>query len=165
MKRLLGSNLTANVLLLITCGVVVWAAVAGRSSASTPSAAEGVWPAQTAPPVSLSADAEHQSRSVVVFLNSGCAYCAQEMPFYRALQGLAAARSVRLYAASVEAKDELSKYLQANGLTSFAALPKTSVPALPATPTILLIDEHGLVLKSWRGVLSAKQKAALKELL
>ena len=165
LKRLLASNATANGLLLVTCAVVLWSSLPNRFSVLTAGAAEGVWPTNTPLPVALPQRTERQSRTLVLFVNSGCHYCTEEMPFYRELQKLATERGVQLCAVSMEDEAQLREYLTTSGLAHFALLSRTTVTGLTATPTILLVDANGLVRQSWRGVLSDTQKERVKRLL
>jgi hypothetical protein len=89
-------------------------------------------------------------RTAVLFVRSTCHYCTESMGFYREL-----AKGRRVVAISGDAPDVLDRYLTDNGLT----IPRATVargewPKLSGTPTIVVVDAAGLVVKSWVGTLS-----------
>lgn len=103
---------------------------------------------------------------MVVFVQSGCRYCAQEMSFYRELLRVQAATGAyQLVFAGYESVDLLRAYLDRNGLSGATAVTVASVPGLAGTPTILIQEPDGRVVRSWQGVLSPVQKAELRKLL
>lgn len=169
MKRLgalLTSNAAANVTLVLTCVVVLWSWTGRQPGESGPAAREGVWPAGTPFPIALGDDKAPITRHLVLIVHSGCRYCTQEMPFYRELASIAAkVGTAQIHVASSEDESALTSYVDANNLGGVSLLPKTKVPGVAGTPTIALIDAAGRVTRSWRGVLSEKQKAILRKLL
>lgn len=164
LRTLLSSNATANVLLAVTCVVVIWAVLGRPNVSPVAEAMDDVWPRGSQSPIALSASGP-TAKHVIVFVHSQCRYCAQEIGFYRELQALAEGQPIHLYAVSTEGADVVDGSLNSSGLMDFATVGNTSVPELPATPTVLLIDGRGTVIRSWRGVMSRRQKDQLKELL
>src|SRR5262249_9646858 len=102
----------ANVAIIIAAAVFV--VVQGRNFFASGTAAPGTPPAPYAvggeAPVLEGVNYGQSSRTVVVFVNSGCHYCTASMPFYKTLieqHKKAAARGVSLVAVSRDTMPDL----------------------------------------------------------
>ena len=105
----------------------------------------------------LPIDFSKAERTVVLVLNSGCVYCTRSLPFYRELvatRSTAIART-RLVAVGVEDKDQLSKYLEVNGIKvdEVLSIGNGSIKQT-GTPAILLVDPSRTVKGFWGGLLA-----------
>jgi peroxiredoxin len=101
-------------------------------------------------------------RTAVLFIRSTCHYCTESMPFYQDLMKGGA----RLVAISGEPQESLNAYLDEHGLSiESATVERASWPKLTGTPTLLIVDDTGRVVKSWIGLLSAPDQQAVRELL
>jgi hypothetical protein len=105
----------------------------------------------------LPVDFSKAQRTVVLVLNSGCVYCTRSLPFYR---DLVAKRSTdiantRLVAVGVETKDQLSNYLEVNGIKVDEVLSVGNGSIRQTgTPAILLVDRSRTVKGYWGGLLA-----------
>lgn len=134
-----------NVLLL--AAVVYGIAVMRPSPARTP---QTYTPGEQAPAIAGLPYAEAK-RTAVLFVRSTCHFCTESMPFYREL----AKDGRRVVAISGDSREVLDRYLTDNGLT----IPRATVARgdwtkLTGTPTIVVVDAAGRVVKSWVGLLS-----------
>ncbi len=98
-------------------------------------------------------------RSLVLVLSNHCHFCTESAPFYRRL-ATQAPKTLRLIAVLPQSVQEGQDYLRT------LELPVTEVrQANPAslkvrgTPTLILVDQQGLVTKVWRGKLSTEREA------
>lgn len=105
----------------------------------------------------LAIDFSKAQRTVVLVLNSGCVYCTRSLPFYRELVAKRSTdiASTRLVAVGVESKDQLSKYLESNGLKvdEVLSIGNGSIKQT-GTPAILLVDRSRTVKGFWGGLLA-----------
>lgn len=100
-------------------------------------------------------------RTLLLVLRKGCHFCEDSVPFY---QRLVAAHkqdgsSTAILAAFPDAADAVKEVLQSENL-GIPALPKIPLESLKisGTPTVLLVDKTGTVLKAWIGVLSPREE-------
>jgi len=101
-------------------------------------------------------------RTAVLFIRSTCHYCTESVPFYQDLMRGGA----RLVAISGEPQESLNAYLDEHGLAiESATVERASWPKLTGTPTLLIVDDSGRVVKSWVGLLPAPDQQAVRELL
>lgn len=102
---------------------------------------------------------------LVIFINSHCVFCTNSMPFYRRLLSERDRRhaNVRVVAVSLEPAASMAQYLAAHGLSvdRQVAAPDASSLRLRGTPTLLLLDQHRVVRRTWRGQLTASQEEDL----
>lgn len=106
--------------------------------------------------------------SVVVVLSSACQYCTASMPFYRRLAALDVVRSgqVRFGVVGLQTDPVIREYIASNGLDvrTVVHVSASGVP-VQATPTLLIIDSHGAVTRSWAGRLPhADEEAVFEEI-
>lgn len=102
-------------------------------------------------------------RTAVLFVRSTCQYCTESMPFYQSL----VKGGARLVVISGEPKDRLDAYLGEHGLISVesATVEHSSWPKLTGTPTLVVVDETGHVVKSLVGMVPEAEQRRIRELL
>lgn len=93
-------------------------------------------------------------RSVLLALNTRCHYCNDSSDFYRRLAPVAAAAHVPLFAIFPQPIDEarahwISQNLPAAGV-HFIQAPTGQLP-ISGTPTVILVDRKGVILRAWTG--------------
>ena len=95
--------------------------------------------------------------TLVLAVSTNCHYCTESAPFYRRLAADLPRRRVHLTAILPENVEEGGKYLRSLGLQvsdvrqgSFRSL------KIRGTPTLMLVDERGLIRYVWEGKLSAE---------
>ncbi len=83
------------------------------------------------------------------------------MPFYARVK--AAAKDGRFIVAfeSLSPEQALTTYLADHGLTNITIKQSIPPPGVTGTPTLLVTDASGRVVKSWAGRLSSKQERDL----
>jgi len=107
--------------------------------------------------------AAHES-TLVLALRKGCHFCENSMPFYRRLITLRQQNEIGAFVVAVfpDGDDEVHQVLQAAQLSvpsvSNVDLSKLSVFG---TPTLLLVDRRGSILKVWAGALSGSKEGTV----
>lgn len=101
--------------------------------------------------------------TALLVLNSQCRYCDESVPFYQQLLA-AGTRKARIVAASVEPEAQFKRYLADAGLKPDLAVHFERMN-VPGTPTLVVIDSQGKVLRSWLGKLSSEQEDEISKLL
>lgn len=109
---------------------------------------------------------KQNKQSLVFFLKKDCAYCTSSAPFYRQLIEDASKRNVKAVAILPNSFDEARKYL------TYLELPIEEVHIGPlaaykvtGTPTVLLVDDQGMVKSSWFGAVPEREKEMRDKLL
>lgn len=103
-------------------------------------------------------DWSRADRTLVLVLSTHCHYCSDSAEFYKKLLPEASARKVQIMVVLPQPVEESRQYLAGLGLSiSGGAIQQAPVSAALArgTPTVILADNRGLVVKSWAGKLSA----------
>jgi thioredoxin-related protein len=96
-------------------------------------------------------------QTLVLVLMKNCQYCKNSMPFYRKLMELKQAGKISAHIISIfsdpldEARDVMNREKIAVDVIGGALLSNYKVSG---TPTLILIDKQGRVMKSWIGQLS-----------
>jgi hypothetical protein len=101
-------------------------------------------------------------RTLILVLKKGCHFCEDSVPFYQRL--LAAHKqdsysTTALLAAFPDDAEVVKQVVQSQAL-DIPALAEVPLEDLKAsgTPTLLLVDKRGTVLKAWIGMLSPRQE-------
>jgi len=105
-------------------------------------------------------------KNVVLALSTTCHFCTESAGFYRELVQQCQKQHVRMVAVLPQAVNEAQSYLKNEGVTvdevrqgSFSEL------QISGTPTLLLLDNSGVVKSVWFGKLPAeKEKEVLAKL-
>ena len=104
-------------------------------------------------------------QTLVFFLKKDCVYCAASAPFYREVLAAASKRNVKSLAILPDSEDEARKYLQYIGLP-IENVQRGSLSSykISATPTMLLVDDLGLVKGVWTGAAPNRESQVRDEL-
>ncbi|HEY2912883.1 MAG TPA: hypothetical protein VGK21_05960 [Candidatus Angelobacter sp.] len=105
-------------------------------------------------------------RSVVLALSTTCHFCAESSGFYQKVARLAQQQHLHTIAVFPQSIPEIQAYLNKQGFVvdeiKQAELPSLNVGG---TPTLLFVDDSGIVRNVWVGKLSAdKEKELLAKL-
>lgn len=107
-------------------------------------------------------DLAAHDRNLLIVVRSGCKVAEDSMGFYRELAQLAAAGATRAGIAAILPDNETvsRNLLRIHGL-DVPAVPGVALSSLKLhwTPTLVLADRRGVVLKLWEGQLSASAQA------
>ena len=100
-------------------------------------------------------------RSLVLVLKKGCHFCEDSAPFYQRLaaQQRVEGKDTAIVAVFPDAADAVKEVVQteALGVHALAGVPLETLK-VSGTPSLLLVDRSGTVLKAWIGMLSPKQE-------
>jgi hypothetical protein len=95
--------------------------------------------------------------SIVVALSTSCRFCTESVPFYKRLAAMNEVREGRLQfsVASVQAERQMRAYLTTHDLSldGREVIVPISESALrvAVTPTVILVDRSGIVVRTWQG--------------
>jgi peroxiredoxin len=105
-------------------------------------------------------DWEKNQKSLVFFLKKDCPYCTSSASFYRQLIDDAAKRDVKCLAILPNSTDEARKYIQYLELPIENIQTGSSLTAykITGTPTVLFVDNHGIVRSAWFGAQPDREK-------
>jgi hypothetical protein len=94
-------------------------------------------------------------KTLVLAVSTNCRYCSESAPFYRRLADEVQRRHVHLTALLPQAADEGAQYLRGLEvpIVDIRSAPLKSLK-IRGTPTLLLIDDRGIVRQVWEGKLS-----------
>jgi thiol-disulfide isomerase/thioredoxin len=112
-------------------------------------------------------DLAGEDRTLLLVLQKGCHFCSESAPFYQRLARETARKSgVHLVAVLPQDVAEGSKYLNSLGVP-IEDVRQAQLDALgvSGTPTLILIDDKGVVMKSWVGKLSGDREAEVLDQL
>jgi len=106
-------------------------------------------------------DWSNNNQTLLLVLQKGCHFCTESAPFYQRLVRETAGReNIHLIAVLPQTSDEGKKYLDDLGVTieevKQAQLDSIGVHG---TPTLILVNNQGVVITSWVGKLSADGEA------
>jgi hypothetical protein len=113
-------------------------------------------------PVSMPGiDWSGQEQTLVLVLSTTCRYCTNSAEFYkRVIEESERHRRTRLVAVFSQSQDEALTYLTRLGLTFGTVLQAPpSALGLNGTPTLLLVDKQGKVVRGWNGQLPQAREA------
>lgn len=105
-------------------------------------------------------DWEKNGQTLLLVLDTGCPYCTASVPFYQQIaRETAHNRRVQLIAAFPQEISKSKQYLNELNVP-IDEVRKSSLNALgvKGTPTLILINSKGEVLRSWPGQLSPEQE-------
>ena len=95
------------------------------------------------------------SQTLLVVMNTKCHFCSESVPFYKQLeQQSQESKSSRIVAVFPNSKEEAEQYMKDKGLslTTVAGI-NLSELNLAGTPTLILVDNKGMVQDFWAGKL------------
>jgi len=108
----------------------------------------------------INVDWGKSDRTLLLVLQEGCHFCSESAPFYQRLAHETAQMSgIHLVAVLPQDVAEGSKYLNSLGV-SIEDIRQAQLDSLgvSGTPTLILIDAKGVVMKSWVGKLSSDRE-------
>jgi thioredoxin-related protein len=103
---------------------------------------------------------EHQ-KTLVLLLNVDCGFCSRSLPFYQRVMQTTAVNGngTQIIALFPNAESEVSTYIARNKLTCrYLHGVDFSKFRVSGTPTILLADKDGKIVRSWEGQLPTDQE-------
>ncbi len=102
--------------------------------------------------------------TLVLALSTTCHFCSESAPFYRRLADELSRRRVHLTAILPQNADESAEYLRALQL-QFGDVRQVPLRTLQirGTPTLMLVDERGVVRHVWEGMLTAEKEQQVFE--
>ena len=163
--RKISVDVLVNLVIVTTCAAVLGTIVEQRFRAAAAS--------RTNQPFKIGAKADalpgvrydSTPATLVLYLNSGCRFCGESLPFYRDLADWTKTDGVRghlsLVAVSPEPEPQFQKYLDENRLRVSRVLnhPGATVP----TPTLVLVDKRGLIAGVWLGRQTADGERSIRD--
>lgn len=109
----------------------------------------------------LNVDWSKSNRTLLLVLQEGCHFCSESAPFYQRLaRETAQASGVHLVAVLPQDTAEGAKYLKSLSVP-IQDVRQAQLDSLKVmgTPTLILIDDKGVVTNSWVGKLSSDKEA------
>lgn len=99
-------------------------------------------------------DWSKSNRTLILALQKGCHFCTESAPFYKRLAPAASEKNVRVVAVLPQTLEEGRGYLADMGVpVSEVAQASLDSINVPGTPTLILVDDKGVVIDSWVGKL------------
>lgn len=158
-KTELLANIAIIVVALLLCGVLVKkfffngneAAPAHSVDPKIPAGAKAALPG---------VDWAKNGKTLVLVLSRDCRYCTQSAPFYQRLTRETAGRpGVHLLAVLPQDVEDGKKYLSDLGISVHEVKQASpSATGAGATPTLILVDDKGIVKNSWVGQLATPEE-------
>lgn len=105
--------------------------------------------------------------TVVLALRTGCVYCTRSIPFYRVLvDTYRDSETVHITAVFPDDAGVVTAYLRIQQL-EVRAVPNQRLAAIKvvATPTVLILDPQGRIIKAWVGLLPPEGEAQVTTVL
>jgi hypothetical protein len=100
-------------------------------------------------------------QTLLMVLSRDCHFCTESAPFYQRLSRETAGRpGIHLLALFPQEAEEGRKYLDNLGISVNEI--RQAAPASTGaggTPTLILVDQNGIIKKSWVGKLSAPEES------
>ena len=103
-------------------------------------------------------------RNLVMFISETCHFCEQEMPFYRTLREKLPSQA-SLLAVFPPQEPDPDKFLAAKAVKVDHVSGSTALAEIGVrgTPTLLLVDDRGKVVRAWVGAQPAEEHAKIVE--
>ena len=105
-------------------------------------------------------DWKANGRTLVLALSTACHFCTESAPFYQRLaQERPKLGNTHVIAAFPQPVADAQKYLADHGVKVDAII-QTSLQSIGVvgTPTVILADDKGAIIESWRGKLSSEKE-------
>jgi hypothetical protein len=107
------------------------------------------------------------NQTLLVVLQKGCHFCSESAPFYqRLVREVGGAGNLHLVAVLPQTVDEGKKYLQELGVP-IEDIKQAELDAVgvAGTPTLILVNNQGVVMNAWVGKLNAEnEEVVLRQL-
>ena len=102
--------------------------------------------------------------SLVLWIDSRCRYCTENMPLYREIAAISGTtdRSLRVVAAGIEPVATLSKYVADHGVAvDHISSIEPGKLRVRGTPTLILVNRAGIVEQVWGGYVQPERQRDL----
>lgn len=105
-------------------------------------------------------DWSQYGQTLVVALSTQCHFCVESAGFYRQLVSADAGKQTHIIAVLPQAVAESRLFLQGLGL-NISDVKQVSLGTLNigGTPTVLLVSDNGVIVRTWIGKLPASEQA------
>jgi thioredoxin-related protein len=104
-------------------------------------------------------DWKKNKKTLVMYVSTKCHFCSESAPFYQRLVKEHSSKDVNFMAVLPQSVDEAKVYLKGLGANIENVYnAQLSSIGVTATPTLLLVDENGIVSDMWRGKLPADKE-------
>ena len=137
-----------NVAIVVACAAVTSTVIA-RWQIAPGAEPQPFRPGSTAESLS-GVDYRRAGTSLVLYVKSTCRFCTESMPFYKQLRSRAIEKGVPLIVVSPEATEITADYLAGHGVAASQIV--SHLNEVVGTPTLVLVDQKGLVRASWLGL-------------
>ena len=149
--------------LTVTVGVALIAILAQRYLVPIPHEARPL------PEVRISAtlgiDFDASAQTLIVAVQEDCPACAESMPFYRRVID-SVTDDVQIAFAALGRSSTINEYLASHDVEPDVLVrPEWSELPVAGTPTLLVVDDGGLVTHAWIGVLDVEAEADVLRVL
>jgi len=142
----------ATAAMIVAAGVVIWVSASRKS----PQPDAGYHPGDRFEQLA-DTQLDSTSETAIVFVNSSCSICTTSMPFYRRL--VERNDRTRVVIVSRESQVSLRAYLKRHAVEPHQMVSVGSANVkFRGTPTILLVDSNGIVVRVWAGKLSPERE-------
>lgn len=165
-------ELLANVAVIVTSIVICATVLINRSQARDNASTSVPYKAGDKIENISGVDRNESNPTLLLVVRSSCHFCTESLPFYRRLLSQVSSRQLQTVGLVLEPESVGADYLQRNNVnvTKVVGLGEGMLPRVTVTPTLILINRNGTVVKSWIGklrpdkeeeVIEAAKKAAL----
>lgn len=114
----------------------------------------------------LDVDWKSNGRSIVLYLSTKCRFCDESVPFYERLAKQKPKNGVKLVAVFSQDLDQATAYLNSHRIVVDKVVSSSlNSVGINSTPTLLLVDQNGVVSDFWRGKLDKEGEVAVLEKL
>jgi len=100
-------------------------------------------------------------RTLVLFARASCGACEKAQPFLKDLATRVSGKSAFVVAGGVETKEEDAAFARSLGAAESSIKTTPSGARVRATPTLVLVDDRGIILEAWEGVGPEQKQAAI----
>jgi len=147
----ISANLAIVIVAVVIVGNFVWSRIRPKQNTSGPSVGNVV---------SLTGvNWKENGRTLLMVLQKGCVYCEASAPFYRKLHDERKGEQPRMLAVIPGEQADSAHYLSERGIPSDRVINASLADVnVSGTPTLLLIDQAGHVLRVWVGKLDENRE-------
>ena len=159
----------SSIAIVVTCGLLLWSTLVAKtpSHSASSQAADGPTIGRK---LELPATLSEKKRAVVlVAVKPGCRFCSASSAFYQHLEEVLTAQQSPLLAVAVDTHvptDAGVDYVtQSLGLKTSPVALDFARAGLRGTPTLVMLDQQGIVLQRWIGQLPPAEEAKVLDFL
>jgi thioredoxin-related protein len=146
----------ANIAIIVTCIAIGVALFLKAPSGNRQRPVPEFRPEQALDALQGAVDYRLSDQTLLLVLSRACKFCNQSMPFYRRIvEGRPPDRgATRIVVLTLDERDEASDYLISGGVhVDQIVNVKPEKLSVLATPTLILVDRFGKIVKAWIGLL------------